>query len=360
MTHSLPFDPETTNQQQLLPGSSDLFAGPGDGTVPGRLIVTGGGLLAGTNEYVMMDMSMVGGLPPARVAKAARESASSASDERERSRQRSDSLFTHSKDVKGKGGGSEGRKRSFHKLTRPSTARPSPPPSSFEYESSKAISSASLSPSLASSSSSTSTIVQHDSGKGKRGLTVAEGAQLSPLPNKRAEIDIKNLNLHLRVRVVEILGCSEAMWDWVKVFQHQESEKEKKRKAQVAKKVQGVGGGRVSYFHHDHVRQAGARGRVNSGGGGHPALRHQRSSRGLATGVSREKRSEDRSSLNGGGQGTSGKVSGYLAESPTSYFTTSSGSVKEEDPSERMKKVKQELLHMTRDRFDEALAWFQL
>lgn len=331
-------------------------------TVSDRLVVTGDGLLSGTSEYVMMDRSMVGGLSPARVAKAARESASSASEERE-CRHRSDSLFTRSNDVKGKRAGGEARKRSLGQL---------PPPSSFEYRHYNSASSTSLSPSIApsivpsvapsvaSSSSSTSTIVQHDSGKGRPGFTVPEGANLGPFPGQNAEIDIRSLNLHLRVRVVEILGCSEAMWDWVKEFQRQEREKEKKRKEQQKPRTrQGVGGGRVSYFHHDHARTAGARGRMNSGGSDNSALRHKRSTRGLTVGAGNEKRGDDAGSVNGNGQGTFVKVSGYMAESPTSYFTTSFGSVKEDDPSERVKKVKQELLHMTRERFDEALSWFQ-
>jgi len=346
--------------------SSNLFVGPVDVTVSDRLVVTGKGLLSGTSEYVMMDRSVIGGLSPARVAKAARESASSASEERERSRPRGDSLFTCSYDAKGKREGGERRKRPLGFISsppRPSPVGPLPPLPTFDYKYPNSVSSTSLSPSIASSSSSTSTIVQHDSGKGRRGLTVPEGAHLSPLPNQGAEIDVKSLNLHLRVRVVEILGCSEAMWDWVKEFQHREleKEKEKKRKEQKPKPPAtprpGVGGGRVSYFHHDHARQAGARGRMNSTGSDQ-ALRHKRSTRTIGAGS--ERRGGDGDSLNGNGQGTSVKVSGYTPESPTSYFTTSSGSVKEDDPNERMKKVRQELLHLTRERFDEVLSWFQL
>ena len=34
--------------------------------------------------------------------------------------------------------------------------------------------------------------------------------------SNNAEVDIRSLNLHSRARVVEILGCSEAMWNWGK------------------------------------------------------------------------------------------------------------------------------------------------
>ena len=51
--------------------------------------------------------------------------------------------------------------------------------------------------------------------------------------------------------MVEIIGCSEAMWDWVKEFQDRE-EKERKRKelalAAAKKSVQYAGGGRVSAY----------------------------------------------------------------------------------------------------------------
>lgn len=352
---------ETPTLRQPRSHGSNLFVGPVNVTVSDRLVVTGNGLLSGTSEYVMMDRSVIEGLSPARVAKAARESASSASEERERSRHRSDSLFTCSDDVKGKRGGGVRRKRSFGlpNLTRPPPVGPLPlpPPSSFEYKYPNHASSTSLSPSVASSSSSTSTIVQHDSGKGRQGLTVPEGAHLNAFPNQGTEIDVRSLNLHLRVRVVEILGCSEAMWEWVREFQHRELEKEKKKRKEEKPKpaVQGVGGGRVSYYHRDRTRQAGARGRVNSGGNDHPALRTRKSTRSFTVSVGNEKRGDD-------GERMSLNVSGNVAESPTSYFTTSSGSGsgKEDDPGERMKKVRQELLHLTRERFDEVLSWFQL
>lgn len=340
-------DSEIADQRRPRSRGSRFFAGSGDG------------LFFGTGEYVMMDKSMIGGLPPARVAKAAKENVSSASDERERSRLRSDSLFTRSDGAKGKGESSEGQKRSLAPAHEP-TQLWFPLPPSLEYGNPNTGSSISLPISVASSSSSIT--IQLDQGKEKRPLTVGERTQLGPLPNKKADIDIKSLNLHLRVRTVEILGCSEAMWEWVKEFQYREKEKERKRTEQLTatpRKVQGVGGGRVSYFHQDHVRRGARRGAVYSGGSNHPALRHKASEKSLATGTSG--RQGDGRSLNGNGRGTFAKASGYETKSLLSYSTTSSGSVRGDDPSERMEKsVKQELLNMKRDRFDEVLSWFQL
>lgn len=341
-------NPETADQRRLRSGGSKLFAGSGDE------------LLTGAGEYVMLDTSMVGEFSPARVAKAAKEGASSASDERERTRQRSDSLFTRSNDTKGEG--REGRIRLPEPAPKPAQLW-FPLPPSFEYGNPNANSSVSLPISVASSSSSAT--IRHDQGKGKRGLTEAERAELNSLSNKKADIDTKSLSLHLRARVVEILGCSEAMWEWVKEFQYRESEKEKKRKEQAAaaakkKKVQGVGGGRVSYFHQDHHRRGARRGGMDGGGNDRPALRHRTSMKSFATGPSRMSQGDGNSS-NGHGQGTSVRVSGHVAESPSSYSIHSFGSAKGDDPSERLEKsVKQELLRMTRERFDEVLSWFQL
>ena len=311
---------------------------------------------------------MAEGFPPARAAKVANESVSSTGDEREYSRQRSDSLFTRSNDAKGKGPeGGEGRKRSLvlsHKPSQLSTRGSSPPPSLFGYENT-ATSSTSLSLSVASSSSSAT--IQHDLGKGKQRMTVAESAQLSAFSNNMTEIDVKSLSLHLRVRVVEILGCSEAMWEWVKEFQHRENEKERRHQEQLAaaakaRPMQGVGGGRVAYYHHDHARRKGGRRGTGSEGSDHPALRHKTSTKTFSTGTSGKKSGSDGHSLDGDGQGTSMKSPGCVADSPTSYYSpTSSGSVRGDDPSERMEKnIRLELLRMTRDRFDEVLSWFQL
>ena len=265
--------------------------------------------MAGTSEYVM---SMTGRFPPARVAKADK-STSSASDEWEGSRQRSNSLFTRSNDAKGKGEGGEARTRlpaPAPKLTRPPTTGSLPQASLFEYKTYNATSSISLSPSIVSSSSST--IIQSDSGKRIRGLTAADRAQLNALllSNKKAEIDVRSLNLHLRVRVVEILGCSEAMWDWVKELQHREQEKERKRKEQLAlaaRTVQGVGGGRVSYYHRDRVKNNPARERQNSVGNDNP-LPRKKSTKSFSTSASEKRHGDDGYGLNGDGQGTLTKV----------------------------------------------------
>jgi len=318
--------------------------------------------MTGTSEYVM---SMTGGFSPARVAKADK-STSSASDEREDSRQRSNSLFTRLNDAKGNGEGGEARTRLLApalKLTRPPTTSSLPPAPPFEYKTYNATSSISLSPSIISSSSST--IIQSDSGKRKLGLTAADKAHLSALllSNKKAEIDVRSLNLHLRVRVVEILGCSEAMWDWVKEFQYRELEKERKRKerlALAASTVQGVGGGRVSYYHRDRVKNNAGRERQNSVGNDNP-LHRKKSTKSFSTSASKKRHGDDGYGLNGDYQGTLVKVPGNVAVSPTSSFSTSLGSAKGDDPSEHLEKsVKQELLRMTRERFDEILSWFQL
>jgi len=60
--------------------------------------------------------------------------------------------------------------------------------------------------------------------------------QLNMLPNKRIEIDLRSLNLHLRARVAEVLACAESMWDWVRDFQRSENERERGR-------IQGRTGG---------------------------------------------------------------------------------------------------------------------
>ncbi|KAJ7644197.1 hypothetical protein FB45DRAFT_735765 [Roridomyces roridus] len=39
------------------------------------------------------------------------------------------------------------------------------------------------------------------------------------LPNATFNIDVRSLNMHLALRTAEILGCSEAMWEWVKSYQ---------------------------------------------------------------------------------------------------------------------------------------------
>lgn len=41
----------------------------------------------------------------------------------------------------------------------------------------------------------------------------------NPLPNKTVNFDPRSLNLLLTLRVAEVLGCAEPMWDWVVDFQ---------------------------------------------------------------------------------------------------------------------------------------------
>ena len=253
-------DPEPTNYRRPCLKTSRSFVGPIDWTSSDRPAASREGLATGGSEFPVMSGPMAGEISSARVAGAARN-ISNARDECERSRQRSDSIPARLIDVKGKRESGESKKKSLFsalKFTRPSTTG-SFPPSSFGYKDRGATTSSPPSPSIASTSSST--ISQYD--YGKRKLTPIERAQLNAFPNKNVEMDPRSLNLHLRVRVVEILGCSEAMWDWVREFQSQEIERERKRKeklAQAAKTVRGVGGGRVAHYHHDRVRNRGGDG----------------------------------------------------------------------------------------------------
>ena len=330
----------------------------------------------------MMDTPAVGRFPPARVA----------SDERERYRQRSDSLFTPPNDLGwGRGGGETGGKLPAPALkpTRPLTAGSFLPPSSFIYKTPNAAFS---SPSIASPSSPTTT--RRGSGKGKLSLSVADKAQLDPMPNTKAEIHTRTLSLHLRARVVEILGCSEAMWDWLREFQIQEREKERKLREKLARSPkQGVGGGRVAYYHHDR-RNRGARERTDGGqlavssktsrepvspasktsgeqpappakpvrrraGGGRVSYFHQPVVKNPAGRERANSGSTDNSTLRR-------PAKSYTSDSrsngaPSLYSATSSGSSKTEAPHDHMEKsIKQELVRMTRQRFDEILLWFQL
>ena len=354
----------------------------------------------GANRCAMMNTSVVGAGSPVRVA----------NDELGRSRKRSDSLFTPPYDIKGRrGSDGEARKRllsSALTLTRPPTG-PLPIPSAFKYRDPTADSSP---PSVASSSSATITL--RDSGKGRRGFTVVEteAARPNSLYGKRPEVDTTNLSLHLRVRVVEIVGCSEAMWDWVREFQTRELEKEKKRKekeALAAKTVQGVGGGRVAYFHHDHRTRT--RGDQEKTAGGQLAV--SKTNAEPLSPVSKEPKSPTSPRTTrqplpppvtkagkkakpvrrvGGGrvsyfhqpvQKTAGREransngNDHVAtrprqtkacteasiKAPSLCSASSDGSGKADDPYDRIERsVRQELLHMTRGRFDELLLWFQL
>ncbi|KAJ3715384.1 hypothetical protein C8R42DRAFT_631982 [Lentinula raphanica] len=49
------------------------------------------------------------------------------------------------------------------------------------------------------------------------------------LPNTTLNIDIRSLNLHLALRVTEILACSETMWEWVLEYQEQERVRSNRR-----------------------------------------------------------------------------------------------------------------------------------
>lgn len=369
----------------------------GHATVWDPAVVSGD--VTGTSRGAMMNASVVGAGSPVRVA----------NDELERSRKRSDSLFTPPYDIKGRrGSGGEARKRlltSALTLTRPPTG-PLPIPSSFKYRDPNADSSH---PSVASSSSATITL--RDSGKGRRGFTVVEteGARSNSLCGKKTEVDTTNLSLHLRVRVVEIVGCSEAMWDWVKEFQVRELEKERKRKqkeALASKTVQGVGGGRVAYYHRDRVRNRGDREKTSGG-----QLAASKTNTESLSPVSKEQKSPTsfrttREPLPppvtkpakekakpvrrvGGGrvsyfhqpvQKTAGRERANSSgndhtatrprptrpcpepsiKAPSLCSASSDGSAKVDDPYDRIERnVRQELLHMTRGRFDELLSWFQ-
>lgn len=66
-------------------------------------------------------------------------------------------------------------------------------------------------------------------------LTARMAATRNPLPNKTMNFDPRSLNLLLMLRVNEVLGCAEPMWDWVVDFQESV--------AQSAKASKGRGGG---------------------------------------------------------------------------------------------------------------------
>ncbi|KAF9450567.1 hypothetical protein P691DRAFT_758075 [Macrolepiota fuliginosa MF-IS2] len=45
--------------------------------------------------------------------------------------------------------------------------------------------------------------------------------RMSRLPNATLNIDLKSLNMHLYLRTMDVLGCSEPMWDWVEQYQEE-------------------------------------------------------------------------------------------------------------------------------------------
>lgn len=409
--------------------------------------MTGEGPTTGMNVHAMMDSSSAGRHFPARVA----------GNEWERSRQRSDSFSVRPNDVKAKGVDNGARKRLLS--SRPWTADRSPPPSAFAYGN---ISAASSSPSIPTFSSPTTTIIRRDTGKGKWVPTEADVSQLGLLSANKLESNTRSLSLHLRVRVIEIIGCSEAMWEWILEFQTREREKEKKRKEKLAlaARTAGTGGGRVTYYqdrnrnrgdqekkgdgqlavsfktgdggvgfyHQDHVRDHGSQGplvvatkakKVGAGGGrvGHlqatnrsarekenseklalaakaskellspifkasgklptPAVKPPKPPKPLRVGGGRSSYNRkptkpsgreransgatDRSTLSPQSPTRSSTIGTGSRSAPSMYSVTSSGSRKTVDPYDRIENsVKQELLHMTRERFNEVLSWFQL
>ncbi|TFY83030.1 hypothetical protein EWM64_g986 [Hericium alpestre] len=57
------------------------------------------------------------------------------------------------------------------------------------------------------------------------GDAYAAAALTNHLPNKKLNIDLKSLRMHLSARVTEVLACAETMWEWVQ----REKEKAKAR-----------------------------------------------------------------------------------------------------------------------------------
>ena len=51
------------------------------------------------------------------------------------------------------------------------------------------------------------------------------GLNVNRLPNKTLAFDLQSLNLHLSVRVSELVACREAMWEWVLGWQEKERER---------------------------------------------------------------------------------------------------------------------------------------
>ncbi|KAK2465367.1 hypothetical protein APHAL10511_002721 [Amanita phalloides] len=52
--------------------------------------------------------------------------------------------------------------------------------------------------------------------KSAREMKVAAIRRASRLPNGQLNLDLKTLNLHLALRVLEVLACAESMWEWVR------------------------------------------------------------------------------------------------------------------------------------------------
>ncbi|KAK0210837.1 hypothetical protein DFS33DRAFT_1406259, partial [Desarmillaria ectypa] len=60
------------------------------------------------------------------------------------------------------------------------------------------------------------------------------------LPNTKLHIDLRTLNLHLALRTAEILGCSEAMWEWVLEYQREACRKRQDSDATSKKRSRSV------------------------------------------------------------------------------------------------------------------------
>lgn len=50
-------------------------------------------------------------------------------------------------------------------------------------------------------------------------ISIQRQTQMRALPNPTLDVDLKFLNLHLALRVKEIVACAEAMWEWVSELQ---------------------------------------------------------------------------------------------------------------------------------------------
>ncbi|KAI9465573.1 hypothetical protein BJY52DRAFT_593170 [Lactarius psammicola] len=88
-----------------------------------------------------------------------------------------------------------------------------PTKSSFPSTSSRTSSEASLF-SEERSTSTTTTAQSHAVGEDTNMAN-----WFNTLPNQRLKFDLQNLNLHLSMRIMEIVGCKEAMWEWVCEYQ---------------------------------------------------------------------------------------------------------------------------------------------
>ncbi|KAH9065482.1 hypothetical protein EDB87DRAFT_1555929 [Lactarius vividus] len=96
-----------------------------------------------------------------------------------------------------------------HLPTTPGT----PTKSSFPSTSSRVSSEASVF-SEERSTSTTTTAYSHAVGEDTN-----MASWFNTLPNQRLKFDLQNLNLHLSMRIMEILACTEAMWEWVCEYQ---------------------------------------------------------------------------------------------------------------------------------------------